>query len=183
MTAITRKKKRQENDFYATPSWATETLLKAYPGIEGDILECCSGAGDITSTLRKKFDRVVTNDIDSTRDTDYHFDLSTPIGWLGITEKPDWIVTNPPFCHAPGMVPLAYANSSVGIAMLLRLSFLEPCLNRAEFLVNHPPTQLIVLPRISFTGDGGTDSMTCGWMIWDKRVLKTSIGVVAPKTN
>ena len=28
MTAITRKKSRQENDFYATPEWATETLLK-----------------------------------------------------------------------------------------------------------------------------------------------------------
>ena len=184
MTAITRKESRRKNDFYATPSWATETLLKAYPGIDGDILECCSGAGDITSTLRKKFDRVVTNDIDSTRDTDYHFDLSTPIGWLGIPDRPDWIVTNPPFCHAPGMVPLAYDFAKAGLAMFLRLSFLEPCDNRSDFLLTHPLSRLIVLPRISFTGDGETDSTTCAWFIWDKQVAGKEITIVGkPKTN
>lgn len=178
MTAITRKKKRQENDFYATPGWAVETLLKTYPGIEGDILECCAGANDITSTLRKRFSLVTTNDLDPSRDTDYHFDLSTTLGWMCIPDRPDWIITNPPFCHAPSMVPLAYDFAKVGLAMFLRLSFLEPCDNRSDFLLTHSLSKLIVLPRISFTGDGETDSTTCAWFIWDKRVVGEEITIV-----
>jgi len=51
----------------------------------------------------------------------------------------------------------------------LRLSYLEPCQNRAQWLADHPLTKLIVLPRISFNGSGKTDSCTTAWMIWDKR--------------
>jgi len=170
VTATTIKSKRRENDFYPTPSWATQTLVESCSYISGEILECCSGAGDITRSLQKYFDAVRTNDIDSTRDTDYHFDLSTPIGWLAIAERPDWVITNPPFCHAPEMVPLAYDFAKTGIAMLLRITFLEPCGNRIAFLSEHPPTQLLVVPRISFTGDGRTDSTCTAWFIWDKRI-------------
>ena len=52
--------------------------------------------------------------------------------------------------------------------MLLRLSYAEPCLNRAEWLKAHPISHLIVLPRISFTGNGKTDNVTCAWFVWDK---------------
>ena len=52
------------------------------------------------------------------------------------------------------------------MAFLLRLSFLEPTLTRREFLRANPPKRVIVLPRISFTGDGRTDSVTCAWLIW-----------------
>jgi hypothetical protein len=52
--------------------------------------------------------------------------------------------------------------------MFLRLSYLEPVRNRGAWLAAHPPTGLIVLPRISFTGDGQTDTVTCAWMVWDK---------------
>jgi len=191
MTAITVKAKRQKNDFYATPGWATRQLLKHYSGIEGVVFECCVGAGDIAGVLSENTRTVVvTNDIDQPRSADFHVDLSTPIGWRmldpidSMNDAPaDWIVTNPPFCHAPGLVPLAYEHVNVGIAMLLRLSFLEPCLNRSEFLTKHPPTKLIILPRISFTGDGNTDSVTCAWMIWDKRGLPLGgdpIVIVAP---
>jgi hypothetical protein len=27
---------------------------------------------------------------------------------------------------------------------------------------------MLILPRISFTGDGKTDSVTVAWVIWDK---------------
>lgn len=54
--------------------------------------------------------------------------------------------------------------------MLLRVSFLEPCNDRAEFLAAHPP-RLFVLPRISFTGDGKTDNVTCAWYVWDKEAF------------
>jgi hypothetical protein len=80
----------------------------------------------------------------------------------------DWIVNNPPFSCAPQIIPLAFQHARVGIAMLLRLSFLEPVENRGTWLNQYPPTHLIVLPRISFTGNRKTDSVTCAWMVWRK---------------
>jgi hypothetical protein len=61
--------------------------------------------------------------------------------------------------------------------MLLRLSYLEPCNNRAEFLSVNPPS-LIVLPRISFTGDGKTDNVTCAWFVWDFSAQERQVRVV-----
>ena len=29
-----------------------------------------------------------------------------------------------------------------------------------------PPAKVLSLPRVSFTGDGATDSAPCWWMIW-----------------
>jgi hypothetical protein len=56
------------------------------------------------------------------------------------------------------------------MAMLLRLSYLEPCENRASWLVEHPPAKLIVFnPRPRFRADtGGTDSVTSAWFIWHR---------------
>jgi hypothetical protein len=79
----------------------------------------------------------------------------------------DFVVSNPPFACCQPIIEQAYAHVRCGVIMLLRLSYLEPCNNRAAFLAAHPPA-LIVLPRISFTGDGKTDSVACAWMIWDK---------------
>jgi hypothetical protein len=64
--------------------------------------------------------------------------------------------------------------------MLLRLSFLEPTRERGPWLAANPPDLVIVLPRISFTGDGKTDSVTCAWMIWDKDIKDRGI-VVSPR--
>ncbi len=175
MTAITTKASRREHDFYPTPGGATQILIQQCPEIRQVIFECCSGADDIARGLDEiKRSVVYTNDIDCSRFSDFHEDVSTAEGWHQLVSqtrmgRPDWIVTNPPFNVAPAIVPLAYDHAYRGIAMLLRLSFLEPCLNRIEFLSKHPPTKLIVIPRISFTGDGKTDSVCTAWMVWDKR--------------
>ena len=61
-----------------------------------------------------------------------------------------------------------------GIILMLRLSFLEPCHNRYAFLEKHPPTALYAVPRLSFTGDGKTDSVACAWFLWDKKQTNNS---------
>ncbi len=71
-------------------------------------------------------------------------------------------------------------KARVGVAFLLRLSYLEPCWDRADWLVQHPVSKLIVLPRISFTGDHKTDSVTCGWFVWVKGGTEQQIEV-APR--
>jgi hypothetical protein len=66
------------------------------------------------------------------------------------------------------------------VAMLLRLSFLEPTRERGPWLAKNPPDLVIVLPRISFTGDGKTDSVTCAWMIWDADIENRGV-IVSPR--
>jgi len=168
---------RRKNDFYPTPSWATAILLK-HVSITGTILEPCSGAEDIANELRRH-NEVWTNDIDRSHTADSYYDLTDPVSW-GKLPDCDWVVTNPPFNIAPIAIPAAYEKARLGVAMFLRLSYLEPCQNRAEWLDAHPPTKLIVLPRISFTGDGRTDSCTTAWMIWDKRESAQAEIIVVP---
>ena len=99
--------------------------------------------------------------------------------WTRWVSSIDFVVTNPPFSLASSILPLAYEHARVGVAFLLRLSYLEPCRDRADWLVQHPLTKLIVLPRISFTGDRKTDSVTCGWFVWIKGDFSQRIEVVS----
>ena len=159
-------KPRRKNDFYETPPAFTRILLsdiKDYIGI--NILECCNGDGAISDILKKKGYNVATNDIDKRADTDY--DATKDALWTRYSGNVSWVISNPPFKSAPTIVKKAYHTARDGIAMLLRLTFLEPCQNRGDFLSQHPPN-LIVLPRHSFTGDGGVDSVTCAWFYWIK---------------
>lgn len=156
---------RRRLDQYFTPASATRELLEQM-SIRGTVLECCSGDDAITAPLRSAGLMVCTNDIDPAMPSDFHRDMAAPESW--VTTSFEWVISNPPFSLAPQIVPLAFASASVGIAMLLRLSFLEPVENRGAWLNANPPTHLIVLPRISFTGDGKTDNVTCAWMVWRK---------------
>jgi hypothetical protein len=151
--------------------------------LTGTIIEPCAGRGNIANPLREYFaDKqmlpatvVYTNDIMLDCQCDYAYDARHPMMWRDIAQdlkavrrEIDWVVTNPPFKYAPAILDQAYRSAHLGVAMLLRLSFLEPCADRARFLAEHPPTELIILPRISFTGDGNTDSVTTAWMVWLK---------------
>lgn len=172
---------RRKNDFYPTPDWATETLLDRHAMKGSSAFECCVGDGAISRVLQKRFrDCVWTNDIVMAGVIDQHYKLDAAEAknwqehWTGFHGF-DWVITNPPFNRAAEIVPLAYRYAQIGIAMLLRLSFLEPVEDRGAWLNQHPPTKLIVLPRISFTGDGKTDSVTCAWMIWEKQWARQEI--------
>jgi hypothetical protein len=80
-----------------------------------------------------------------------------------------WIITNPPYntpnYHAADFVSRALSVAQRGVAMLLRLSFKEPCQNRYQLLRDHPPTLEQVIPRPRYV-DGSTDSVTSVWLIW-----------------
>lgn len=178
---------RREHDFYPTPGWATRMLLERVP-IDGKILEPCSGRGDIADVLRDyrndlRFRAVVTNDYDKHQPSVLHDDATDQDWWSIWAQTLSWVVTNPPFGVAHRILPLAYKATLGRVAMLLRLSYLEPCEGRASWLVAHPPTRLYVLPRISFTGDGKTDSVTCAWYVWNRNDLGQRIEVIPPTEN
>lgn len=171
---------RRKHDFYPTPGWATLELLNRIP-ISGALLEPCVGGGDIADPLEEHVvhggaSRLRTNDLDQRWVADSHDDATRAAWWQSLGPL-DWVITNPPFLVADKILPLAveYARH---VAMLLRLSYLEPCNGRGAWLAAYPPTDLIVLPRMSFTGDGKTDSVTCAWMVWREGRSEQTISIV-----
>lgn len=163
---------RRKNDFYPTPANATLALLDSCREIHGIVYEPCNGQGHITDVLVKspRVGVVITADIDPNMRprADYTLDAikeSPPQLYKGI----NWVVTNPPFNQAFEIWLNMWGTMNIPrIAFLLRLSFLEPVVKRL-YALKMGPQKLIVLPRISFTGDGKTDSVTCAWMVWDAK--------------
>jgi hypothetical protein len=153
-------------DAYMTPPHYIAALL-AEVNIHGIVYEPCVGDGAIANALRAlpSVRRVVTNDIDKRCKADTHFDAAhaASVGSF------NWAVTNPPFSEEYEILQ-ATLVCATNIAFLARLSFLEPTEERAGFLEEHPPTQMIVLPRYSFrNNDAGkrqTDNVTCAWLVW-----------------
>jgi len=165
---------RIANDFYPTDAAITKQLLKRV-AIAGTVIEPCAGDGAMATVLDQHhgIDVVYTNDIDITRDCHCHADVTKPLIWEGWkANQADWVVTNPPYGQNTEILPLAYEHAKIGVAFLLRLSYLEPTQRRGEWLQSHSSklTNLIILgqPRPSFTGNNKTDSCTVAWMVWRK---------------
>jgi hypothetical protein len=179
---------RRVFDYYPTPAWMTLALLRRV--LVHDVLECCSGEDAITNVLTSYPGygdmriRTWTNDLDPSRPAQTHLDATLPATWERLCPSPDrgnqpfWVVTNPPFEYADQIVPMAHKYVQ-NVAMVLRLSWLEPTAARQRFLSEHPPTRLIVMPRWDFKGRGSTDSVTSAWFIWESnQVARRGIDVV-----
>lgn len=162
---------RRQHDQYFTPEFATHELLQRV-AIGEYVLECCNGDGAITRVLRSVPQKCVhTNDIDIALDADFHLDATEPKSWGQFTAGAHWVVSNPPFNQAASIIPLALEYATVGVAMLLRKSYTEPCFDRQDWLLAHRKNfaHQIFLPRISFTGDGKSDNVACDWHVWTKK--------------
>jgi hypothetical protein len=162
---------RRANDFYQTPHGATLALLDSIGPLSRDTIayEPCAGKNSITNVLwNSGLHSVWTNDIDPKVGWKLCFNVDASTVWPmhDKTEPVDWVITNPPFNKAYEILQLSLQNCDK-VALLLRLSFLEPTAKRANFLREFPPTKLLVLPRMSFTENGKTDSVTYAWMVWE----------------
>lgn len=161
---------RNTLDYYETPSWMVQSLLRHHDlSSPGFVLEPCAGDGSIARVLRAAGLRVLTNDIDQRHDADRHDDATRFEFWDGAWANDlAWVVSNLPFNRAFDIVRHALGTAVKGVAILLRKSFLEPTVERGEWLAAHPPTRVIGLPRHSFRGRG-SDTVSCDWMIWELR--------------
>lgn len=175
--------KRIKNDYYPTEEKITEVLLKHWVIHKNktNVLEPCAGKRHISKVLESNGFSVTSTDIEDCNypDTIEHYpnfyDATLESYWQreAICNGQliyDYIITNPPYNKADEIVPLAYKYANYGIAMLLRLSWLEPTKKRAKFLQDNPPDSVIILnPRPKFRSDTkGTDSVTSAWFIWNK---------------
>lgn len=164
-----RSSRRRPGDRYLTPTWATSALLRAVPELRGDLLiDPCAADGRMAHQVDVRFFGALLNDIDPEAPTPHHLDATLPATWHGWRAfkgmRSAWVVTNPPFGCA-GEIAWAALAAGFNLALLLRITFLEPTQGRA-WLIRRPPQRLIVLPRIDFVGAGSTDSATCAWMLW-----------------
>jgi hypothetical protein len=97
----------------------------------------------------------------------------------------DWLITNPPYVipYNGGTATASdFARKALeyqadrsshspecpcGVAMLLRLSWLEPCQEREDIFRKSPPTDVLILPRVQFIHAPGSNNMTSAWVVWD----------------
>lgn len=175
---------RKKNDAYFTSRALTEHLLRrASVEIAGTVLEPCVGTGQMAAVLRQNGLHVETCDIDPVYRPDHVLDMTRIENWRGFA--PDWIITNPPFSDAPQILPLALERARVGVAFLLRLTYLQPTGNRADWLQDQADhmTQLLVfgLPRPGFLPNPrATDAVTTAWFVWQKSHSWRAIGMEPP---
>lgn len=167
---------RRDDDFYETPRWQTEALLKRLLFQRSAvILEPCAGNGAIVRALRAHGHLVLTNDL-VLRDfpLNSQLDVTQEKAWLAITRRLsvrlDAIITNLPFFLAMAVLQHAGHYAPI-VATILRRTWDEPVedeasgIDRGEWLALHPCTGQIVLPRTSYRGVGG-DSATTAWFVW-----------------
>lgn len=174
---------RVENDFYPTAKKLVDALKETVE-IDGSVLECC--AGDLA--ISQHFPGCVTNDpYQPDIEHAYRLDASDPFSW-SLFPSTDWVVTNPPFKIAPKILPQAMLHARIGVAFLLRLSYMEPCTSgrsdRGDWLIEHSDnmTNLITFcPRPRFRADtNGSDNVTVAWFVWRKDFSWSLLGVNPP---
>lgn len=172
MSATNRGAERHKDDFYRTPSWATDAVLPHLP-LSGRVLEPSAGDGGIVARLLLagvQREDVLGYEIDQER--------AAACAGLGVAvriadflqavpEQVALVVTNPPYRLAQEFIDAAlrWVEASGGtVAMLLRVNFLGGQ-KRASFH-RAKPADIYVLPRRpSFTGSG-TDACEYAWMVW-----------------
>lgn len=175
--------KRHVADYYVTPVKDIMTFLGALDEEvsldiwDKTILDPCAG-GDPThpmsypNALKEYYaipddhNIIKTIDIreDSLAETKANY-IETELDY-----KPFLVISNPPFNQAMKFIKKALDDVEDGgyVAMLLRLNFLETKA-RKEFFDNYMPTWIFVHhKRMSFTDQGGTDSVAYCHMVWKK---------------
>ena len=176
---------RDPLDRYYTPEWATQALVDYLGGrLAGGVWEPCVGKDWIGRVIRRSplvtswhgtdidpdasilhWDEYGSSEISATRDF-----MHTVPNWPDLA----WIVTNPPYkvgdLTATDFVrrALQFSQGGVNVAMLLRLTWLEPCADRSDILANDPPTDVLILPRVHFINAPSSNNCTSAWVIWDR---------------
>lgn len=164
---------RHKHDAYQTDYRLTHTLLRHVP-IWGIVAEPCAGNGMIRDVLttQSSIRRVITSDIDPRyNQLDHRCDATLPTARV-YRHRPNWIVTNPPFKLAHEVLSASWQACTVGVALLLRITFQEPTEDRRELLRDlapHASQPIVFNPRPRFRTDAkGSDSATCAWFVWTK---------------
>lgn len=177
---ISNNRNRDEDDFYATQKDSVRDLFKIH-NFGKDLIfnEPCVGQGHIADVIKENNPlSVFTSDLvdrgyPGTKVYDYLENSICPssVGWA------DWVITNPPFKHAKEFTERALSETRCGVAMFLRIQFLES-LGRKEWLQSSPLKHVYVFSKRQAPLRGGTEidprtgkkwgsAMCFAWFLWE----------------
>lgn len=180
MSATGRGSVRAPRDFYATPHWCVRALLRQLAALRntpppGKWLDPCAGNGDIISAVNGSLlyrpgalvwsaqdVAPLAAEIQALKFQQDAFSESALTYWRA--NRPDVIITNPPFKHAEAFIK-AYRELSTTSIWLLRLNFLGS-LRRANWFNSDMPNVYVLPKRPSFKEDGSTDATEYAWFVW-----------------
>lgn len=162
-------------DFFATPPWAARAGAELVRALDPDakvIREPAYGKGHIAGPLADYFPIILASDVHAHRAGVEIRDWLDDSAW---SDEPDcdWVITNPPFKIADEFVTRGLRRARRGVALLLRIAFLETPGRHALFTGESPLTQVsIFTERVSMTlGDWDPEAglATCfAWFVWMK---------------
>jgi len=183
--ASARRQSSDPLERFDRPAWMTAALLEKVPAVGGGrkglIVEPCAGNGAIVEVLEHHYRSVRSYDLEprtldlpllgTVRDVGVQrADATSKAFWLemlalGVT----WGVSNPPFSLGTEIRNLA-RDLGLRLALLLRVTALEPTEDRAPRLEADPPSDLVLMPRGTFAGPGtaftGGDIASAFWFVW-----------------
>lgn len=184
-----------ELDFFPTPPWATRAFLdrlRADVPPSASALEPAAGEGHMAWVLAEWFAEVRACDVFAhdwlapTRAALTHEGVRDFLASDHEAESVDWVITNPPFKTAIAFAREALRVARVGVALLVRTSWLEGAERHDLLFVPHPPTvvlqyaERVPMARGRWDPKGSTATSYC-WVVWFRGwVGPTGFGWIAP---
>jgi hypothetical protein len=172
VSATNRSDVRQPDDHYATPTWATTSIIPyVVPDKPVCVLDPCAGTGAILREVRHQcpWAHTLGIEINPAR-------ASLAVGTVcrdaldhQAWPDADLVITNPPYAFAQSFLLRALvecASRGGTVCMLLRLNFLG-AQKRAAFWRTHPCDIYVLSRRPSFTGKG-TDATEYAWFVFSE---------------
>jgi hypothetical protein len=174
-------------DYFPTPPWATRALIEfalpelGFVGRElGSVWEPACGEGHIAAVLKEYTGTVYATDVFDygTEHQGRLCDFLDPSNYAPHVKpgRYDWIITNPPFDEkAIQFVLRALDLAEIGVAMFVRLQWIEGVERYETLFKPHPPTlfapfvERVNLCKGRWDPDGGTATAYC-WLVWIKGV-------------
>lgn len=161
-------------DYFPTPPWAGRAGAELITALDPAAISCwepACGEGHLAHGLADYFGRPIGCSDIHAYGRGSVFDFLTPPD-PDAEERWDWIVTNPPFIHGEAFARLALQRARRGVALLLRLVFLEGG-KRSRLFAEHPPAVVAPfcerVPMIKGRWDPEASSATAyAWFIWLK---------------
>jgi hypothetical protein len=135
-----RAESKDSLDDFPTPPWATRAFVEHVLGGKDataglSVLEPACGRGYMACTLAEYFEAVKAVDI-----CDYGYaPVADFLDGNNIENSVDWVITNPPFRSAENFILEGLRVARVGVAMLVRTTFIESIGRYERLFSKHPP--------------------------------------------
>jgi hypothetical protein len=135
-------------DDFPSPPWATRAICEflASLGFDLAMMDCrepCANRGHMVKPLREAFGHVMASDV-------FDYGCGFPVrdylfGADDSMDRTDWTFLNPPFRLAQEFIERALRLSRVGVAVIVRTSFLEGQSRCSSLFAAHPPAYVLQL--------------------------------------